>query len=70
MEVRIASSKKEDWYHKFQFKNNKAKTFVVVPNRTFDKFLIMEGEHTGKEIDPEDVHPIKPLEFLKFMRNV
>lgn len=70
LEAKIVQSTKEDWYYKFQFKNNKQKTFNVVPNKEFDKFVVSDGEFKGKEINPAHVHAIKAEHVLKIFKNV
>ena len=48
--VKINNSDKNCWYYNLQFKNNKQKTFEVIPNASFSKFIIVKGDCVGKEI--------------------
>jgi len=66
--VKINNSDKNCWYYNLQFKNNKQKTFEVIPNSDFSKFVIVKGDCLGKEIMPEHVKDIPAKDILELFK--
>lgn len=70
LKVKIINSNKDCWYYNIQFKNSKAKTFEVIPNADCTKFIIMNGDQYGKEIDPMHVKDISAKDVLEIFKSL